>query len=313
MIAGDKYTKAATQFLEPETEQVIFVGGFTLSKDQELGKMIAQYEVLERLFAMPAFTSEKEILEGYLFARKSEDKKIVRRHRSDILLGMKAGNQHFKDDASGLAIHTDHNCAVETAIFEVLERDLLGRIWYDQTIRLTPIRSKEQNKLCISWYKLADYPDLPFRLCSITDEHNLFACGSSIKSSSKLAEAKAFEEAGCLAESVLHREFGATNGFDDKTRWKIRSLKSDLSVQRKAHFDRCLVPPTDGEHSILTVIQVLELLQVRMDLIEIYPILQSEQTKYPYTLIRAMLPGLKGIREWRTDPNYIDRLEDPFC
>jgi len=307
------YSKAATQFIDPETNQAIFVGGFTLSKDQTLGKTIAQYEVLERLFAMPTFASEKETFEGYLFSNNNENKKVVRRPRSEILLGMKSGIQRFKNDASGLAIHTDHNCAVETAIFEVVERDLLGKIWYDQTIRLIPTCHKEQNKICISWYKLANHPDLPFRLCTITDEHGLFACGSSIKSSSKLAEAKAFEEAGCLAESVLNEEFGSTNGFDDKTRQKIKSLKSDISIKRKEYFDGCLVSPMESGHSIMSLIQVLEILQVHTDCVEIYPILQSEQTKYPYKLIRAMAPGLKGLRQWRFDPKYTYRLEDPFC
>lgn len=307
------YSKAATQFIDPETEQVIFVGGFTLSKDQEQGQTIAQYEVLERLFAMPAFAAEKEIFEGYLFSDKSNNKQIVRRHRSEILLGMKSEMRRFKNDASGLAIHTDHNCAVETSIFEVVERDLLGKIWYDQTVRLMFTRYEEKNRLCISWYKLANYPDLPFRLCTITDEHNLFACGSSVKSSSKLAEVKAFEEAGCLAESVLNEEFGATNGFDDKTRRKIKSLKSDSSIKRKAYFDGCLVSSMDSEHSTMSLIQVLENLQIHTDLVEIYPILQEEQTKSPYHLIRATVPGLRGLREWRTDPKNTYSLEDPFC
>jgi hypothetical protein len=307
------YSKAATQFIDPETNKAIFVGGFTLSKDRELGKTIAQYEVLERLFAMPAFASEKEMFEGYLFKDKDENKKVVRRHRSELLLGMKPGIQRFKNDASGLAIHTDNNSAVETAVFEVIERDLLGMIWYDQTIRLMLTCHKEKKNLCISWYKLANYPDLPFRLCTITDDHNLFACGSSIKSSSKLAEAKSFEEAGCLAESVLNEEFGSTNGFDDKTRKKIQSLKSDLSIERKEYFKRCLVSPIESEHTIMSLIQVLDILQVHTDHIDIYPILQSEQPKYPYTLIRAMVAGLKGLRQWRIELKNTYGLEDPFC
>ncbi|WP_188826806.1 YcaO-like family protein [Nocardia camponoti] len=141
-------------------------------------------------------------------------------------------------DATGLAFHPDSSQARAHATFELMERHILGRIWYDD-LRIQPLESSPRwsaPNVETALYTTVRQVELGhFVLSSIYDKRNeIFVVGSAIRETMNEAAEHAWEEAAVMHDSQLNDS--QSPYVRPQSRERHRSLRGALSKDRFRHL-----------------------------------------------------------------------------
>jgi ribosomal protein S12 methylthiotransferase accessory factor YcaO len=196
--------------------------GFACGKELELARKKARSELLERLLTVWIKTSWAE--DSFRESVNPDTAAAI-----EDLIGR---------DSTGLAFHPNLSQAEAHAKSELMERHILGRIWYDDLrIRLLDSRhTRSARGVEAALYTTTQQVELGhFAMSSIYDDRNeVFVVGSAIRETAHEAAVHAWEEAVVMHDSQLNDNYPPYVHRPSRERHK--SLRGALSKIRYQHL-----------------------------------------------------------------------------
>ncbi|MDR3503880.1 MAG: YcaO-like family protein [Legionella sp.] len=191
------------------------------------------YEAMERMLAFGPSFSERTIQDGFLaktiFSNEVQEKKIP----AEFLL---VRTENSLSSASGLSFHSDKNLAIEHAIYELIERDILCKIWY-LDYQLYKIKNEPiDDSYFIEYYAVAN-SSIPFVLAIVKSKINpIMYCGSRCSASWEISLKKAREEALLLITNLLCRQKEGREGNRLDTINRLDTLYGETAAKQEEHL-----------------------------------------------------------------------------
>ncbi|PWY54578.1 hypothetical protein DGG96_11365 [Legionella qingyii] len=205
----------------------------------------SSYEVLERMLSFSASYSEKKLHEGFLaktiFAEETQEKRIS---AESILV--RTNNELAS--ASGLSLHVNLDLAIQHAVYELIERDILCRLWYFDYQLYQIKRELVKDDYFIEYYTVVNIP-VPFVLAIVKSKNNsIMYCGSRCSASWEYSLKKAREEALLLITDLLCRQRNSNIGNRLDTIQRLNTLSGEIAAQQEEHLERKLLSNLDKQH-----------------------------------------------------------------
>lgn len=190
------------------------------------------YEVYERLFSYRPFRK-------VFFDRVRPDCFALHSHAKSDRIPDRFLFLDGKDHGagSGSAAHTTLTAALHHGVNEIVERDILCRLWYERAFGLQAVTrpKKLTDDLCISSWTIAG-GKIPFCLSVVTDkDETVFVTGSKTSTSLNKARIGAEREAFLLYDSLPAES-------DPRSSWRVKSLRGPLAAERIRHFNQLIEP-----------------------------------------------------------------------
>lgn len=191
------------------------------------------YEAMERMLAFSPSFSERMIQDGFLaktiLSNEIQEKKIP----AELLL---VRTENSLSSASGLSLHSDKNLAIEHAIYELIERDILCRIWY-LDYQLYKIKNEPIDDIYFIEYYAVVNISIPFVLAIVKSKTNpIMYCGSRCSASWGISMEKAREEALLLITNLLCRQKDGREGNRLDTINRINTLYGETAAKQEEHL-----------------------------------------------------------------------------
>jgi hypothetical protein len=209
-LIGNMFVASTGIFLKSHDSSKKFVGGFSCKKTEKEALNISRYECKERVLSMFDLRLDKSpsiLMKSYLF---NKDVKSV------LFNEMLINN---KNNAVGLSIHQSSTLAIEHSINEVIERAILGKIFY-QNEKLSLLGEESIDGHKFQYLTLKRNPFTGFVMAVLKGNSDKFITLGACRSSNiNLSIEKAKSEAIMLADNILKRK-------------EIRHLPSDIGQKR---------------------------------------------------------------------------------
>lgn len=192
------------------------------------------YEVLERILAFGPSYSDIELHKGFVARPVIDDLLVEEKILPSEAILVRTKNK--ESTASGLGIHTDRVLAIEHAVYELIERDLLCRLWYlDYQV------CKIKNELLKDGYYIEYYTVIdtfiPFVLAVVKSTNNpIMYCGSCCSSNWDLSLEKARAEALLLVADALCRKRDSIIGNRLDTINRLNTLYGEMAEKQEEHL-----------------------------------------------------------------------------
>jgi len=197
------------------------------------------YEVLERMLSFAPSYPTSKLQEGFLaktiFAEVTHEKLIP----AESVLVRTESNLA---SASGLSLHINLDFAIQHAIYELIERDLLCRLWY-LDCKLYQIKIEPLNdEYFIEYYAVLN-GSIPFVLAVVkSKKHPIMYCGSRCSANWEHALQKAKEEALLLVTDMLCRQKKSNVGNRLDTINRLNLLSGEIAAKQEEHLASKLHP-----------------------------------------------------------------------
>lgn len=296
---------SGSAYVDKNTKEIFY--GYSAMDDYELAVKISRNEVLERMFAMRTFDENKneKYFETYLV---NNNTKVSTISKDDIFLRENSEHGFYSNSASGLSLHVGLNEAVEHGLFEIIERDILGRIWYeDQFITNAFNNENLKDDFFIEYYTVVEN-NIPFILSVVKSKNNnIIFCGSSVARSLSLAKEKARNEAMYLFYNYLSNnvKYGIGNNPDSLNRMK--SLYDENAINKIVHLSKKTKQLNYINKSLNSSTKKLMKLYNIKEFAK-YVVLNKFED---LILVKVFCKNLKSKNEYRL--KYPNDLADPFC
>jgi len=286
-----------------------FFGGFYISENKEIAIKVSKIEVLERLYAL--YDLNKQKLNTDKFIKKLSWPDLVHIgtvNPRDVLFGESPFGESNLRDASGLGASKDLISASIHAVFELLERHWLAKIWYEDAflIQIRPTLEVKEN-FCLNLYTVDCPNPMPFVVACITSKDStLFLCGSAV--SNKLTDSihKATMEAYLLLDSFLSGD----KGICQSNKERLLSLqKKEFSLLRESFVKKKVRHIIDMDNFEMDNMLIQKLTLGSINNIFICPITE----KADFCVVRAISQEALKLPEVRKRYNGHDIPFDPFC
>jgi len=297
----------------PGIAQPLFIGGFSCKNNGEQAKTIARFEVAERTLATYYLSNPLLRDRDYPLFSIHSGKNIDFIKPEKVLLGTTSTGQINDTDAVGLGFHINKNDAINHSIFELLERHILGKIWYEKhpLIQISEITLEKQDYIILD-FTIESEKILPFVMSVLFDKKcNLLCVGASFSTSILKAVEKARCEAIMLANDVISSK-SIINITNKANQERMLSQKNGtLSLKRRNYLLNLTSRKINTNlQSEITLLQSLEILHLKNN--DIYYCLLHE-SEYGY-LARAVTKKLITLREYRRQFAHTEKsILDPIC
>lgn len=295
----------------PGSNNQYFIGGFSCRQKRTEAEMISQYELAERILATYYFSNPNARDNHYPVFSPTSHKILGNIDADNALLGPTIKNPANKTDAVGLSYHAHLNNGIEHAINELIERHILGLIWYEKW----PIIKLSENIIDdyhIHHFTIRLSAKIPFSMCIAFDRNLNFLClGASLSVNPQQASDKAQSEAIMLATDIVNmNNFETIANKISKSRM-LSQRDSQINLQRKKYLDEITETTQLNEPSPSYQIKdILKLLSLESDDIG-YCVLHTSEQGHVIRAISHKLKTLAMFREkYKDTHNY---LLEPVC
>lgn len=302
--------KAGIQFRNWQKEWE-FLCGFSCSQDEQHAKLIAYYELLERLVARYEIQCKiQKSIDRFQAFSWPTCKLIGPCNPGDIFLG-KNPFSLTGVEAAGLALRKSNEEAAEHAVLELLERHLCAKIWFTEEIMLFKVKSNISfHEYEVNFYTV-DSCDLPFVIAEIiSNELKISSYGHAIRKTFHEASQKAFSEALMLLDCLLQGDNGICS--NERTKKRIFSLHGDVALERNEYLQSKVIGYENAfpEREFACVDIAKQLIGNESD-ISIVPLLQDDKI----TVVRALSPKVETLafRRYLGNLPSATKILDPFC
>jgi ribosomal protein S12 methylthiotransferase accessory factor YcaO len=212
-------------------------------------------------------------------------------------------------DATGFAFGWTHAHAVQAATLELIERLLVGEVWYgDRRLLEVALDAPAVPAFEVPAPDLRVYVDgssasLPLAIVAIHDAAaGIMVAGSDVKLSAPAAIEHALEEAVMLFESVHAGHAPSYESANARARYAM--LEGRLTHKRAA-FLRAKSTPGDVSGRVWPLDAIVDAVHGRD--IEIYSLAEGTD----FEVVRAIAPQWRLLIDRRADDDR--HLLDPFC
>jgi len=219
-IIGGFAVKSGVEFTVRKQPQYVFGFSYAPAAAQlDSAVRSSKFEVLERLFSTPSIHGSKldHAVAAETWSRPPRAITSTRTSLRDICLQPGA-------DSTGLSIQTDAKAGRAHAVSELLERHLLGCIWYENSINVARLSAELR---VYGIFKLAHYTAvaqgkaLPLVIAVVTsDRTGEGFVGSAFDEDPAQAKGRATTEALMLLDGHLQNDDGRTNSPRSSKRLK---------------------------------------------------------------------------------------------
>lgn len=292
----------------------IFIGGFSFGDQSGYAQMVATCEVYERFYALYDAQSERlrksSFLPCYVWGNQRIRQQV---HAAKVLIGSAPGMSSAGNDASGLGFHCRRADAEQHAVFELAERHLLARIWYGDA-KVTPVT----RPVCVTsdwrltYFTVAMRPHIPFSLAVLwSPSEPLWIAGSSICTTMREAQSKAWREAQMLADTIMHRDVGPCG--NSHTRERLFALRGATAIVMQRHFAMKNVRRKNAlAMDIDALTEPWSIVRRVFGNVPVYCVpLHESSNAY---VIRALCDSAWKLRTLRLQRSATDTIpRDPFC
>ena len=284
------------------------IHGFSFSESRNHAVLVSKAEVLERLFACYDFHKKESVV-----VKKWSNSSVVGNISvSEVLIGATPMNALAGKDASGLGWGKSILQARQHALLEMIERHFLSKVWYEKQPLISFCRKDTIADDIEIEYTTLDIKDpIPFVLATVSHEHgNFWLCGSAVRTSFRVAKAKAREEALMLLDSILHKDSVELNPNPD-TAVRLLSLRDlKVSLERKQFYDSLKSSLCLDRKKIRKVSLEMMASKTFGSIADVhYVILRNEPDGY---LVRVLCERAYLLKEVRKNKNLHVPM-DPFC
>lgn len=214
-ISSEFISRTAVK-IQTRTHGDTIVTGLSVGQDIERTKTVAKWECLERILGHFDLRVDPEAdyrSKDYL----GQTKKTLNYKREDLILGL----GKIKD-AIGLAIHTRYDLSMKHSVNELIERWLLGRLFYeDEQIYL--VSRNNENGLVYSYYTMASISNTGFCVCICDNvQKDIMTLGAAKRSDFSLSKIAAKRESMMLMhDAILEKSYSHI-----KNEFELNALES---------------------------------------------------------------------------------------
>lgn len=284
--------------------------GFSIAKNKDVAIDGSKFELLERLLA--TYDLNKIKLKNSPFLKLiqwSTGRDFGTLYATEVILeNSPLGTPKLKD-ASGLGLHTSFEKASEHAVFELLERHILCKIWYKNDTQIFLLDKYIHLNYTFSFYSICSHQNIPFSLCLITDINNgIFITGSAFSYSLPQAIDKSKLEGLMLLDSFLNKD----NGFAQSSKARIYSTRDKkFFSDRYAHLTSKIVEKrySDCLDVIADLKNICDEINLNIDDILVSPIYSENEL----IVVRAISPHSLKLPDMRESEYALCVPMDPFC
>ncbi|WP_416211086.1 YcaO-like family protein [Frankia sp. Cr2] len=265
---------------------------------------MSRYEAIERLLTRSAAAGDPDRLLPtwkYADASQSGSRLLSGVVRWPLRVGGPA------TDGTGIAVHRDRRSAVLHAVFELLERTLLARLWYGGGIPFdgSAVEMVPEGIRLEVWCQIGH--DVSFAVAEAHDNHlETLTLGAAVRSTATDAVEHARAEAIMLLGSV--RERAVPSHIQAEARERAAGLRGPLAAIRSAYL-RSKIREAQSEVATRGTSDLFALAGVKPGDVDIAEIFSGPD----WIFLRAIDDGALLIKDARrvTSPSSI--VPDPFC
>ncbi len=224
-------------------DQQFFFGGASVDTCPRTAEATSQYEVVERIFAMPALHRDKRSFPTFDYFRDvpsgtvTADEVLITEKRSLAGDERRTGTPATRG-AVGLGLGSTLRQAKAHALFEAVERHLRASLWYrDSFVRQLAGEHLFGDRYLLRRY-CADDVAIPFCLSVVTSEAEhgaVFYVGSAVRRTFAAACRKADHEALMMLDNHLAGRDGWAN--TEHSRLRFLGLSGPGTMPMRAHLE----------------------------------------------------------------------------
>ncbi len=297
----------------PGTDRRLFFGGFSCKPSRDAAIFVAPFEVAERLLATYYFSTPQLRDSEYAVLSVNTHEPRGSLKAENVILGPTVAHPKNDLDAVGLGFHGDMRKAIQHAVCELIERNILARIWYEQLPIVKLLECQLENTgYVLSAYSVSCCKAFPFVMATIHDgECNFLCLGASVSCFFSTALERATAEAIMLVDNILQKKT-LLNIENEVSRARMVSQSDPaISLQRKNYLSQlCTASNVSCSDEHYSLGRLMSVLGMKADDFG-YCVLQASQSG---CLVRAVNSQLKTLRNYRKEffgsPQY---LREPVC
>ena len=296
----------------PGSDAKHFFGGFSCKNDPEEAKKVSVFEVAERILATYYF-SIPEMRDDYYPLQSIFDGSALGVVKADdVLIGSVPHNKNNYTDAVGLGFHLDKQKAINHAVCELLERHVLGKIWYENN-QIVELLQDSCGEFIYTAFTIQTNEILPFAMSVMRNKAcNILCVGASFEGSMQEAINKSKCEVIMLIHDVLAKKSNAHMENVSSKKRMLSQSDPEISLLRQHYL------------SSITHKKNIDLrYDVQLNLKKTLATLNAPHNEIGYCalhesahghLIRAVSMGLISLREYRNQYRGTDKyILDPVC
>jgi hypothetical protein len=229
--------------VDKEKNKQFFFGGASVNRDPRSAEATSQYEVVERIFAMPIFHRDRKSFEVRdYFTDEPRDpvapSQVLITDKGSVSGPEATTGEGYPRGAVGLGLGASADQARTHGLFEIVERHLRSSLWYrDVLIRQTADESVFGEGFLLRRY-CADQLDIPFCLSVITCDapgRDVFYVGSAVRETFAAARDKADNEALMMLDNFLAKRDGSAN--TEHSRQRFLNLSGDGAIAAREYLE----------------------------------------------------------------------------
>jgi hypothetical protein len=228
--------------IDKEKNEKFFFGGASVNHDPRIAEATSQYEVVERIFAMPTFHRSRTSFSALEYFSETPCDEVAPEQvliTDKGILGAKSTTAEGQPrGAVGLGLGASLKQAKTHGLFEIVERHLRSSIWYrDIFISQVADESVFSDRYLVRRY-CVDGLSIPFCLSAITSkgpDEEIFYVGSAVQETFVSACDKADNEALMMLDNYLAHRDGLAN--TEQSRQRFLNLSGDGSAAVREYFE----------------------------------------------------------------------------
>lgn len=251
----------------PYKDTPVFIGGFSCKSNESKAGEIARYESAERMLSTYYIAKiSNPNLDFYCRCASSNDI-LSKVEPEKVILGPTLLKSSPHKDAVGLSFHENIEKAKLHGIYEIVERSLLGKIWYESH-KLIQIKSEKSlsGMFTIEYYTVALDSLVPFVMAvAITSDGSCLTVGASFSGSWEFSMEKAKSETIMLINDVQKKaSLDKIANLETKDRMKTQG-DSNVSKSRYQYIKSICIKFEPQKDKYFSSIDLLEKLDLCLD------------------------------------------------
>lgn len=278
--------------------------GSACSRDPVVADTTSLYEAVERLLTRACAAGDDRWLTGH---RAADAAVTVRESLAAVLPWPDSGSTRVTD-GTGLAVHRDPAAAETHAVWELLERALVTRLWYGPGLALQPVSPTLRQGRCAlrAWTLIG--ADGCFAVADAYDPDGpAHTLGAAVRGDPARAVEHARAEAvmlldsaqrGCMPTHVQHA-----------ARARAGTIAGPLAPLRRAHLEQAADRLQRTGLAARGIWTLWRHAAVDPGDVAVFTILEGPD----WVLVRAVADNVVLPRDARHRPDYAHIVSDPLC
>ena len=298
--------------LQLYNQNVDLFTGFSCQKNLNDALNKSKYEIFERSLSTYLLSDHSKRDSTYNLFNATNNTLLEQICSDRILLGPTPRGIAVAN-AIGLSFHSSLNNAIKHSVFELIERLLLARIWYERN-PITIVDYKKINSHEVYFYTMNSNSTIPFIMSVLVDESkNIMCVGASMTDSFDTSIEKSYTESIMLMHSITQTNIILGNVLSKSNRSRIMSQLNPLINKKRWQYlsDICITACKNYSYSLdkLLYSEYIDILKLNSKIF--YSVLHSDEQCGHIVRAISNIPNIDYFR--KSHYNTENYILDPIC